>query len=977
MIKTGGEQDLAAILADFERNIVVRACAGSGKTRLLAAKYLAAIFWQGTPKGVVAITFTEKAAQELKARVGHFLEAIATADSEKILENSGEMPWLELRSALETLKLIPRGSSAWTQIRGRAEELARAAVYPGLEIGTIHGFAKKLLERYPFEALGGILTHFDPSGRTLERVVEESCAPEAISLTQVFDGVSYSSAVKLFSEMLNLVKRGWAQGKADGHNSVSGAAISARGMPGEKNLPMEALEILPHTVGLVTHAIEQSREEGYLDYDLLLYWLDAFLKSAPLELWSELRAQAKYLLIDELQDTDPLQFRIVTRLAAGSAQGQPQAGRLFLVGDPFQSIYAFRGAAPELIFEPSALKNFTLWELTGNKRSHPGILDFINRVYEGDTQAYEPMTSALAGPDGPGRIWWHQMPLQELGAAERRRQEARHAAQTVAQLAAQHGWAWKDFAILLRKMTHGWHYYDELRKLGIPAVLGASPSVLLRLSAVVRELSWLAEMFRNPGDANALAYLSRSPLKSPQEDGPARLKAISESLKILKKELGAGAAPGPIVEKLVGAFDLESQALGVGLEEVQALDIAREMSWKAGDLAEYLETLRRRMKVIRDDEDDEGDEAAEAPWQSDSVKIATIHKVKGLEFPCVLLAGLGDWSLKSSSSRLLWNPATGQTALALAAAKGKFIGTDEALYESLKESSKKNQMAEEERILYVALTRAKRALVIFDPGDQIKNRAGSYVLPIRRLLGKAKGLAEELHCHACRAPSENTTEIEKRETQRDGTKNRKLDIEETMNENPSDFFPLTGPSSPALIYASEHAWATLEEDAGPLPHRDPIQSLGRILHGALERVPWRAAIQADERNRCLQDSIEQEAYLEGAPKPHAARQAREILGRFLDSPLWKELAAAKLLARELPVAYLEGESLVTGRVDLLYEDGGTLVICDYKTEAPAPEIYRSQGERYRAALAGFAKRAGYGKILFEIISLDRAQRRRL
>lgn len=935
---------------------MVRACAGSGKTRLLAAKFLTALFWQGSPKGVVAITFTEKAAQELKARAGRFLEAIAGASSEKALENSAEVPWAEIRSALNELKLASPGPSGWPELRRRAGELARSAVYPGLEIGTIHGYAKKFLERYPFEALGGLLTHFDPAGGALERAVEESCAGEAIKMTQIFDGVSYTAAVKVFQEALEMVKRGWS-------GSVVNENFKEKGW-------RDAGEVLPFSVEHVLKVIESSREEGYLDYDLLLYWLDIFLSKAPPAIWPELRAQAKYLLIDELQDTDPLQLRILSRLAAGSSTGAPESGRLFLVGDPFQSIYSFRGAAPELIFGSSFQKGFVTWELKGNKRSRSGILDFVNKVYEGDVPGYEPMHSPWSREDGPGLIWWHSLPASEvsLKSEDRRRLEARHAAQTIAQLAAEHGWPWNHFAILLRKMSHGWHYYDELRKLGIPAVLGASPSALLRLSAVSRELYWLVALWRRPQDTNARAYLAHSPLCGGGQTAD-RFQKLEAGLELLKGESLQDSAVGTLIERMVTLFDLEREALDLGLEEVQALEAARSLAWKAVDLADYLELLGRRMKVVDDhDEEDEEDGAAEAPWQSDSVKIATIHKVKGLEFPCVLLAGLGDWSLRNSSSRILWDPATGRTALALASpAKGKFVGTDEVLYDSLKDSLRRSQLAEEERILYVALTRAQRALVIFDPGSQTKNRAGSYSLPMQHLLAKARTLAQDLECSACR-------DLPPIPVGGDAASSSVAPLIESLSDVSFLASPASGMEPPALIYASQHEWTPSEELPAGAPSEVRAETLGRILHGVLERIPWKTRLADFEVENPLKDSVAAETAQYQEPAAGAATQALTILKNFAASPLWAELSSKRLLGREIPVSYLEGGSLIVGRADLIYSEAGTLVIADYKTDAPNPDVYRGQGEKYLKAFQGYARRAGFERIRFELILIRESRR---
>ncbi|MBI4064725.1 MAG: UvrD-helicase domain-containing protein [Elusimicrobia bacterium] len=956
-VMTGGRQDaLAQILADFSNNILVRACAGSGKTRLLSAKCLLALMLRGN-RQVAAITFTEKAAQELKGRILYFLNMILTAPSEEYLELKTDFPWAEFRQALAAQKEWSRKAEFWPKLKQRSPELFNQLTHEGAQIGTIHGFAKRILDRYPLEAMGGLLTHFDHSGRGLEQLLEEFSAEEVFLASQNLSGVSYRQLNELVKDMLDAVKRGMTlTGGSD--FSFDRSSAFAKNLAGS----WAAFSTL------VFEAIDASREQGYLDYDLILYWLDAFLATAQPSLLQEIRARNNYVLLDELQDTDPLQLRIIRRLSAYDA---PQGGRLFMVGDPFQSIYGFRGACPELIFEGQAKKDFKEWSLIGNKRSGPGILNFINNAFAGILQGYEPMGSTQSREFSVDKILWHaygQAGEPSLAADERRRQEARHAAETIKTLAARHGWPWKNFAVLLRKMKHGWVYLEELTRQGIPAVLGVSANEALKMSQTVRDLFWAGQLFLNPESAEARAYFKLCC------DGNA--EAVFNAVGSLRESHFETASPGAIITALKQALNLESRALALNLEERQALDWAESLAWKTtGDAASYLQGLREKIEATGRDDDQE--EPPQAPWDGDCVKIATIHKVKGLQFPCVILAGVMDWDSRKSHKKLLWDPMTAKAAVVFKAGTKKFLGSDEALARELKESGGGGQSAEEQRVLYVALTRAQECLVVMEPqGAALPRRPGTYSRDVANSLSKAKPRGEIFRCALCLGgPGEPKGAVTAAWPVSAGVSEANAVAVHAQHKTEVVSTP------PALVYASREDEGSWQEDpVEPRKKRDDgdTRLLGTALHGVLERVAWKPAVNHSDYERILNGELEKINRQEGGAPAGLKTQAETVLKNFFKSALWTDLACKKLIAREYPVAYLKEGSLVVGRVDLIYEEApGTLVIADWKTETVSAQAHRAQGEHYQRALEGLGRRVSAKKIIFEVISLRDFQSFRL
>ncbi|MBI4669542.1 MAG: UvrD-helicase domain-containing protein [Elusimicrobia bacterium] len=1018
---------IVSILADFKHNIIVRACAGSGKTRLLAAKCLMALLKMPQPSGIVAITFTEKATQELKSRIQGFVKTMAEAESERSLELDPGLPWPEIREALIKTGSWPASNNLWPKVKEKAAALYDKRFVAGAQIGTIHSFAKKLLDLYPMEALGGVLTHFDPSGEGLKELLRELSSPAVAMAARRLKEVPYGHVASFLEELLESAKRGFTA-----PNPENDPALFDAGLPFSKKFS----ELWPVLNRLIRSTLEASRDEGYLDYDLIVYWLKIFLENCPAAALEDIRGRITYLLLDELQDTDPVQLEIISRLAGLHGEGGPAPkAKLFMVGDPFQSIYAFRGACPELIFDSDTRRSFKEWSLTGNKRSGPRILDFINAASKDSLENYEIMTPPALKKIPIDNIFWHSAVERDLNQEkaampdDKRRGEAGHAAAAIAMLAERQGFSWKNFAVLLRKTTFGWIYKEELEKLGIPAALDISETHLIKTSSIVRDLYWLIHLYLDLDNPQAKAFFQYSPLNSPHTlslpldgggqgggEGSIFDKSFIENVRRLRLELGHNASVGVIVMRLGQIFRLDEHAAIRGGEEIAALEAVSAKAWAGqGDLGHLIGSLKRAFKSSTKDEQDE---KRQAPWDKNAVRITTIHKSKGLGFPCVILAGLGDWKLRPAVSRLFWDPRSGQAAVAFkgGAGKDKFLGSNEARFKALKEASRKNLEAEERRILYVAMTRSEKTLVIMEPDLTGASSRSSPSAMIFKTLSKAKNLAEPLICPRCREnvaatgasgegvrsslvlqphfslslegrgqgegdkgllamiPSPPPLSGGASPSRGEATKNAAVELVPSADGANEDLTPLPSTGEPpALIYASEL------ESFSPSPSSSPhADILGQILHACLELMPWTAQPSLGQIKNCLKQSRRRLEQIHGPLPKGLENEAGKILQKFVRSALWKEIASKKLLGREVPAAYWKEPSLVTGRVDLLYEDKpGVIIVADYKTEAASALEYRSQGQHYFRSLEGLAERLGAEQMIFEVISLSGARRFRL
>ncbi|GEM_PF-7079348 len=925
-MKNNESAKITEILGDFKNNIFLRACAGSGKTRVLAAKYLVALFYLGSPQGIVAITFTEKAAQELKSRIQKFLKAIIESSTESELELRQDIPWPEIRQALKSL-----GINSIERIR----ELAASSLNGPFTIGTIHSFAKKMLDAYPLEALGGIFSGFDRAGAGLKDSLEDLSKDPIAEALQNLDEISFRQATALLQEVLGCVMSGMSSDTA---------------LPADIAADSPLRQLWGNFLSLIDQALGKSKEEGYLNYDLILYWMNQFVRNASPDVLSAIGARVRYILLDELQDTDPLQFEILFKLSRARAD---DPAKIFMVGDPLQSIYAFRGANSDLAFDFAKKSSFVQHDLLGNKRSGAKILRFINAIYAKSALDYAPM-EAFHFDKNPDAIFWHS-PVNSEKSDDRRMAEARHVASTIKDLAEKYKWDWRDFAVLLRKKTHAWVLEEAFRELAIPAILAASDSQLLTRSLAVREAYWLLMLFLNPENPNAGHYLAQSPLKDPTRSFE---NFYSKPMSLIRENCLEQASPGALVIEIKKTFDLDTKAGGISLEESRALEALDNLAWQlAGkDVAFFAEQLGNRLKAVAWEKEEEPMHW-ETPWEGNAVKIATVHQMKGLEFPCVVLAGLGDWALRSQTKKVYWE--AGKPNLALA------FHEDEALRE-LKEAAQVNDASEEERILYVALTRAQRALVIMDPALPGGPRGKSWSQKIKGMLENAKNQSEPFLCSSCQ--DQSTTVL----TQK--TKEPVL----VLNDSRAKIFT---PLFPVLRFASQENareeikhW-NVEDSLRP----EDAQVLGKLLHRALERAPWRSLIEESESRVLSQEACSWHTGSFGHVSVAVERQAQVVLDQFFASALWREyLVSKKLIARELPVAYAQDGSLVIGRVDLLYEDESQcLVVADYKTQAEDFNAYSGQGRCYVEAVSAWAAKNHFKETVFEVISLRDSKRQRL
>ncbi|MGQ9925330.1 MAG: UvrD-helicase domain-containing protein [Chloroflexaceae bacterium] len=487
-----------------------------------------------------------------------------------------------------------------------------------------------------------------------------------------------------------------------------------------------------------------------LDFDDLERRARDLLESHP-HVRARWRAELQAVLVDEFQDTNDDQRAIVYALAGPSADPDAAEPQLFVVGDGKQSIYRFRGADVSVFREVES--DIQRWggkrlALQTSFRAHATLVELVNRIGERlfwrptaprpFETPYEPLTAHRPAPPHPITAEWHV--LSNAGESARRRaDEAALLAGRLADLVAgaagpivydpQFGWrhpAYGDIALLFQASTSFEPFEIALREQGIPYLTTAGRGYYGRQE--VLDLIHLLQAIDDPGNELALVGALRSPLFAIDDGVIMALKlsgatSLWEALLASAEDgIGAGASfaarilgelhamrgRSTVVELLRAALERTGYlAIISALEDgerrranVEKLLAAARLVGGRGlrAFSEYLELLLRV-------EAREGDAPLEARG---AVRLMTVHRSKGLEFPIVALPDL-ERAPPSPRARWLARRAYGLALQVRDPADEKRLP---AAFLLARHTERQLERAERERLLYVALTRACDYLIL-------------------------------------------------------------------------------------------------------------------------------------------------------------------------------------------------------------------------------------------------------------------------
>ena len=480
-------------------------------------------------------------------------------------------------------------------------------------------------------------------------------------------------------------------------------------------------------------------------------------------LQSRLDARYRHVLLDEFQDTNPLQWQIVQAWlrAYGGDAARPS---MFVVGDPKQSIYRFRRAEPRVFAaaRDALMQDGAAFLRTNQtRRNAAAIVDVLNESLAANP-LYRPQTT-LAG-DG-GEVW--RLPLAQQERTEktawtpeqlrdplttareeeedaRRLQEGRAVAQAVLAAKEESGAAWSDVMLLVRKRTHLQAYERALREAGIPFASDKRGGLLDSLE--VADLIALLTFLITPHDDLALAHVLKSPMMGAHDDDLIALaqraertwwtrlqqRAAEEDASLPLRRAASllrgwlDVAPHlpvhDLVDRILHQGDVVARYAqassplqrGQVLGNIEAFtELALNLdAGRYPSLPKFIDALKRLRKSADSDAPDEADiDAAQ-----DAVRILTIHGAKGLEARIVVLldANHSEGARDDFGVLCEWQDTDAPTHFSAFARKAERGVARDALFAE----EEKLKVQEDWNLLYVAATRARDLLIVSGVADR-------------------------------------------------------------------------------------------------------------------------------------------------------------------------------------------------------------------------------------------------------------------
>jgi DNA helicase II / ATP-dependent DNA helicase PcrA len=604
----------------IEGPLMIVAGAGSGKTKVLTTR-IAHLMAKGIDSfNILALTFTNKAAAEMKERVEHIL--------------------------------------------GNRE--AR-----NLYIGTFHSVFARIL-RAEAHRIG---------------------FPNSFT---IYDTDDAKSVVKTVTNELNLDVQYYKPNVV--YNRISSAKNSLVGPQEYVNdfyLQQEDTRSNRPMIGAIYEAYtNRCFKNGAMDFDDLLYKFYLLLKTFP-EVLHKYQHKFKYILIDEYQDTNPAQYEIIKLLGA-------MHENVCVVGDDAQSIYSFRGATIQNILQfQKDYDDVKVIKLEQNYRSTQNILTIANEVIK-NNKGQIPKTLFTENHVGEKIRLVRTMTDND---------EGKYIADAIQELRLRNHFSNKDFSILYRTNAQSRSFEESLRRMNIPYTIYGGISFYQR-KEIKDFLSYL-RLIVNPKDEEALKRIINYPVRGIGKTSIDRAVMNANERNISMWEVleaapmfGFKAGTLQAIEEFVlmirsfksmignrNAYDI---AFHVGKQTGFVKELFNDKSTEGMQRYENVQELLNSIKEFTETPENEesgevGDKTLSAYLQqivlltdsdqkdpnADTVKLMTIHAAKGLEFPVVFVGGL-----------------------------------EETLFPNAMSLNTREELEEERRLFYVAITRAKSRLYL-------------------------------------------------------------------------------------------------------------------------------------------------------------------------------------------------------------------------------------------------------------------------
>ncbi len=699
------------------------------------------------------------------------------------------------------------------------------------------------------------------------------------------------------------------------------------------------------------------KREGKLNFDdYLVYLRDILKKDAASggKLIRHIRERHHYFLIDEFQDTNPIQAEIFFYLCAKEVKDDwrkciPEKGTLFIVGDPKQSIYRFRNADVASYLKIREMFKGEVGEvltLTRNFRSTDKLCGFFNEAFcallPEDTADQSRYREIPVGEKQPytavfnGVYKYHTADVTYAKDSDDPSlvtsviAKIRHNPKLMIQDRDRNGTAqpprvpeYRDFMVITPGKPVLRRYMKEFYDRGIPfrvegeVSFGECPSL--------RSMRLLLEAVSDPSGPNAVYALRHfSGLKTSEED----LRSYAADAEVL--------SPSALLEKLIDVTDVYKKA---GVDNAEYLRYALELlrSWEIdGTVGSLKDAVTRLGKLI--DENNDIERCPQFTDSSDRVHLANLHKVKGLEEAIVILAS----PFRTKKDPEMHADHSGETPEAVLFSlsdkkrqNAKLIET--TLYPNELEKEKEILEAEKDRLLYVAATRAANVLIISTREGTTKK---FYEDPWLFLAERAH---DDLFEYLDRFPDPPIEEEEPYVEEKE--------ILYTPERSLPSTYHLRRPSEHRAQILSEEEKE--EEEAKQVFHHGKKDAtlIGTMVHRVMEILVL------------SKNTTDEEELVSYVMKENHTEEYGDLLQKVIktvrsggypqknDAPkdILKELLEADEVHPELPFTYRKNDEIWSGIMDVVYRKDGVWHIVDYKTNADPNDL----DERYQEQLSAY------------------------
>ena len=1093
----------------FDRNVVVLAGAGTGKTTLLVNRLLHAVLREPHPirlREILALTFTNKAANEMKGRLREALHELLVACQASVsAKGSGSA---RLRDFQERYQVST--DHIQEKVRRALNDIEKA------HIATLHSFAAHILRLYPLES--GVDPHFQEDDGTqfselfseawlhwLDEALGED-GPQHVQWKEILDvadlkGIrdfalalcddqvalrdlqaqlevecpspfltkwlegnqqrivslletNAASKPRKIERMLEVAERIFAlMGQKDQERveplgvddqvfllSAIGPAPkgwSVKDFQEAQRIVRNAQRLLKVDEGFlsrvvcllepfVEHVGLMYGNKGWIRFDGLIVRVRNLLRDFP-RVREQLKLDFHAIMVDEFQDTDPLQYEILLYL--GEQLGEQcqewdrirfMPGKLFIVGDPKQSIYAFRRAdiqAFDHVVRKLTKDGGIVCTLTTNFRSDRAVLEVVNAVFDRlfvqEDQVQPSNVSLMPGRQGEDALSEAGVELCLIAKAEEEEWDAERATRVEAEWLAAwiqeqlfSGQQWVSekgnqiplrpghVAVLFRKFTNAHVYLEAMQRGGVPYLTDGERHFYRRQEVI--DLVNVLRVLDDPTDAIAIVGILRSSLGGvPDQDimelariGPLDIRRpfmldawessqkpvvriLFEQLNLLHDQAKRIPLPEcidrvfaqlPIAELAAASSHGEQAVMNVWklrdlLSEQAAIPHLSFSGW-VYRLKEYLMTHPPEPEASLEEE------------SLDAVRILSIHKAKGLEFPVVIMPGLHQKAAgleRGAEVTVDW----------MSGIYGcKFPPTWNAGQVLLLEKEQVREKAEQRRVMYVGMTRSRDRLLL--SGAQLAKPTSESFLGLLQDVSDEKVDDPEYDCiqigeavirktvvtsrnlsPSKRAVHSLAPEASERKGESLLSLERDCEPERACQESHHDEAFLT----PTLLQRSPSSRSSVLCRGGS---KLVSQQVGTLVHQLLER--WDFQLGPEDFRGPLREYCQKglSGDLNNDEKNSLIGDIQALMETFLQSSSYRELQQATVIGREVPFAMpwpsgvnsaVNAQSrIMEGVMDVVYEVGGEVWVGDYKTDkviasklTEYTEVYRQQAQVYAMA----------------------------